>query len=325
MKHLSGLLTALMLVLLIGTAFAAGVLLPDAAEPDTPEEPETPQAAVSLFVENGLYGAKTNSGRILLEPEWYYLHLMGDHVLIARRSGSSTRCGLITAEGSQLTPFLYQGFEQIAPDVWIGLVGDESDLNVHLYHSSGKRWTDEAWDSCEAESGYLMLTRGRTICSVLPEQDRLTLQSWHSEHAVGLHALVMDLQTAALSDLPDADTLSHLGDAAAGYLTYLFISQDTPPDTALLSGDDPAQLTVSYLYDGCTLEKAKLLRIVPQETGGFPTYLLHMLVEYKKQDSSGHANMIRTAIYLTVSRNAAGAYTYSGFSDRLLEAVGEIQ
>ena len=42
---------------------------------------------VSLYGDSGLWGLRSASGRMLIEPEWYSLRMMSDSVLIARRGG----------------------------------------------------------------------------------------------------------------------------------------------------------------------------------------------------------------------------------------------
>ena len=48
---------------------------------------------------------------------------------------------------------------------------------------------------------------------------------------------------------------------------------------------------------------------------------MQLQVTYKRNHTEGKPEVVNTAMYLTVSRNAAGAYTYSGFTDTQMAAV----
>lgn len=303
-----GTLTAL----LTAAAFAAGHLQPLPDNPP-PKEPDSSASAVTLFMENGLWGARTGSGRVLLEPEWYHLQIMRGNLLAARKTGGDKSCGIITADGEQLTPFLYHSMEKIMPDVWKALLtGKETKL--HLYHADGTRWAERAWDSCTVRDGQLFLTDGRMAAAVTPEQQRLRLNSWHSEHAVGLHTLTADFSAEALENMPDMDTLEMLGDTAAAYLVYLFVTPETPPEISAFSGNF-SELLVSDLYQNCTFETGEITEIREQETEGFPAYDMRILVHYAGIGADSQRHRYDTAMNLTITRNASGAYTYSQFED----------
>lgn len=286
-------------------------------------EPRAPsQQGVQLYVENGLWGARTPSGRVLAEPIWYYLRVMSDDVLIAKKQVSEdTRAGLIRTNGELLVPFLYRSIEQAGDDLWIAELPAESGNHCHLYRSDGTRWSDTEWESCETDAdGNAMLSAGDCSLVVRQQDGKAERMSWHSLHSVGLHSLRLDFDAAQLAVLPDSDTLLHLGDAAAGYLTYLFID-DGLIEPSLISGENPESLYAAPRYQSCFLQNAAVSRVRLLETAGFPTYLLQLRVSYRWDRPAGGSEDIDTAMYLTVSRNAAGGYTYSGFSDALSEQI----
>ena len=284
--------------------------------------PHRDAGAVELYAEDGLWGARSPSGRVLTEPGWQYLHIMGDDVLIAKQqTADGLRTGLIRTNGELLMPFLYDSIEQEGDNLWAARFREEGRSQYHLYRSDGTRWSDTAWSSLEVDrEGNAILTADRCSLAIRLNGDRLSRTAWHSVHSVGLHTLRLDFDAAQLAALPDSDTLLHLGDAAADYLTYLSIS-DRQIDRALFSGENPDALDAAPRYKDCYLQSAAVNRLRLLTTTGFPVYLMQLQVTYRREAAEGAQGEIRTAMYLTVSRNAAGGYTYSGFSDPLSELL----
>lgn len=282
---------------------------------------QTRDQTVELFTEDGLWGAKTPGGRVLVQPQWQHLRLMSDDVLIAaEQTADGTRSGLIRSNGELLIPLIYSSIDRKAPDLWVASVKENDAVRYHIYHDDGTRWTDVAWERCEADGNTLTLGRGSDYTKNRVENGKLIRTAWHSEHRAGLHRLTMDFNAEQLVSAPDPETLTRIGDAAAAYLVYLFIDRKTP-DAGLLSGDDTASLLAADSYKNCVLKKARAERLQIRRSGGFPTYDLTMTVSYRRTGEDGASEDIETGMRLTISRNAAGAYTYSGFFDpKLLEA-----
>ena len=312
-QQMKALLTALAAILFcLAAAFAAyGMQRSTLSDPEEQNPAAQPQQVVQLYVENGLWGARTSGGRVLAEPKWYYLRVMSDDVLIAKQqTPDGSRTGLIRTNGELLVPFLYQSVEQAFDDLWIAELAEGGSTHYHLYRSDGTRWSDTAWESCETDpDGNVLLSVGRSALAARLAEGRPERTSWHSLHDVGLHRLRLDFDAVQLAALPDSDTLLHLGDAAADYLTYLFID-DTLIDTARFSGENPDALLAAPRYQHCFLQKAAVSRVKLPGT----------VLTYRRDGEQGSSE-IRTAMYLTVSRNAAGGYTYSGFSDPLSEQL----
>ncbi len=309
----------------------AGVLILSAAvahrafgstDPGTPPEnsgAETPagSGSVTLFVENGLWGARSAGGRVLLEPSWYHLRTMQDDLLIARKQtgNGSIRSGIIRTDGSVLVPFLYSSIEPKNDILWLASLEERGSTRYHLYRSDGTRWSDTEWDGCELNGDELLLTAGSDTVAYRLTDGKPVRTAWNSTHEVGLHSLTMQFDAAQLANMPDTGTLLALGNAAAAYLIYLFID-DRYVDSSLFSGSgDPASVAVSARYRGCRLISAEVSGVTVQETAGYPAYQLQIPVQYRRTEASGSSMVVRTALTLTVSRNAAGAYTYSGFRD----------
>lgn len=288
--------------------------------------PAAGRSAVILFEgQNGLKGARTANGRVLIEPTWYYLRTMSDSVLIARRgSGKSDHYGLIAENGELLVPFLYRSFypaDSAGGDLWLASFEENGRQYYHLYHADGTRWTDTAWDTCTYADGVLSLGSGANRWTVVPENGQLRPTSWHTEMPVGLHQLVTDLDEASLRRLPPVDTIMQLSEAAADYLAYLFVTK-TPPDASLISAESAAAVRVEYRYNSCRLISADISRIGTGTTEGLPSYILQMQVRYQRPDEDGTLNIIDTAMILRITQNSAGAFTYSEFSDLQMNAAG---
>lgn len=294
---------------------------------ESENQPAAGSSAVTLFVEsNGLWGARAANGRVLIEPTWYYLRTMSDTVLIARRSdGKTDRFGLIQTNGDQLVPFLYHAItpaDVSSPDVWLASFMENEQQRYHLYHADGTRWTDTTWDSCVCQDGILTAGIGSDQYQGILTENGIIWQNWHTEYPIGLHRLTMDFDADTLSRLPDEKTLRQLGETAASYLRYLFVTKE-PPDDSLLSSTDNAALRIGYLdYEECRLRTAAISSIRMPESEGLPAYTVQMQVCYERRDPDGSRAVIETAMVLTVSRNAAGMYTYSGFFDAQLAAAG---
>lgn len=293
---------------------------------ETENQPAAGSSAVTLFVEsNGLWGARAANGRVLIEPTWYYLRTMSDTVLIARRSdGKTDRFGLIQTNGDLLIPFLYYAItpaDASNPDVWLASFMENDQQRYHLYHADGTRWSDTTWDSCSCQDGILTAEIGSDQYEGILTEDGIVWQSWHTEYPIGLHQLTMDFDADALSRLPDEDTLRQLGETAAAYLRCLFVTKDSPDDS-LLSSTDNAALRIGYLdYDNCRLQSANISSIRMPKSEGLPTYRVQIQVRYQREERDGSRSMIDTAMILTISRNAAGMYTYSGFFDAQMFAA----
>lgn len=275
---------------------------------------------VQLFSENGLWGAKTPGGRVLIQPQWQHLHAMNDEVLIAsKQTADGSRCGLIRTNGELLVPMIYDHIERRAADLWVADFRENGAVRYHIYHDSGTRWTDIAWERCEAEGNTLLLGRGSDYVKNRLENGRLIRTEWHSEHWAGPRRLTMDLNAGQLAAAPDPETLTHLGEAAAAYLAYLFIPGSTL-DPGLLSGDDTASILAASRYRNCELRSARVARLQIAESSGFPTYEMTVSVSYRRSGEEDEYEIVETGLRLTLSRNAAGAFTYSSFSDPKLEA-----
>lgn len=287
----------------------------NAALPDS----DTDRSTVSLYVQNGLWGIRTNSGRQITEPLWSNLRVMSDTVLIARESKGTQRLyGLIDNKGETLVPFVYSDFAwQDDCKLWIATLQEpENDQTVyHLYNSNGTLCTLNAWDICTCENGVLTLTVGANTCTAVHSGYGLAYKSWYSEHTVGLRRLTMELNEQQLAMLQSAETINALGDAAAAFLSYLLVSPDTPPDASLIGSENPSSLLIGSRYTGYRLQSAYVSRLVPIKTTGFPAYRIQMQVQYVPLESSSTDTSITTAMILTISQNANGAFVYTSFSD----------
>lgn len=285
----------------------------DTPQDDAPEEEIS--SGVELFFENGLWGARKASGRVMIEPKWYYLRKMSDTVLIARRNdGKIDRFGLIGISGEQLMPFLYRDFTYAGssdPELWIAPFEENGSVFYHLYREDGTRWSDIAWDDCRYEDGILYAASGSDTWQGVLEKNGIRWIKWHTEYPVGLHRLVMDFDEAALKQLPPAETLSRLGETAADYLLYLFVTKK-PPDQ---------ESRTDYSYPASRLLSARISRIRQRETDGLPSYFVQMQVRYQRQEN-GKNEFVDTAMELILTRDSAGAFTIGGFNDLQKNAAG---
>ena len=287
--------------------------------------PSAGSTAIILFEgANGLKGARTANGRVLIEPTWYYLRTMSDSVLIAKRSGDkSDLYGLIRTNGEIIVPFLYRSFYQAdntGVDLWFGSFEENGKQQYHLYRADGTRRSDTAWDSCSYSEGVLTLGSGANRWEAIPTDTGIRLKSWHTEYPVGLHSLVTDFDETALAHLPDADTLMRLGETAADYLSYLFVTKK-PPDASQISAESVSAIRVDLRYISCRLSAAEISRIRILENDGLPSYLVQMKVRYQRPADDGTVSVVDTAMLLTVNRNTAGDFTYSAFSDLQMNAA----
>lgn len=287
----------------------------DSALPDS----STSNGAVSLYVQNGLWGIRTNSGRQITEPLWSNLRIMNDTVLIAREGKGAERLyGLIDNKGETLVPFIYAEFiRQEDCGLWLAaLTEPETNQTVyHLYDNNGTLCSLNAWDSCSCENGVLTLTDGKSTCTAVSSEYGLAYQNWYSEHTVGLRKLTLELNKQQLEQLHNAETIHALGNAAAAFLSYLLVTPDTPPDASLIGSDDPSSLLVGSRYTGYRLQNAYISRLIPLETGGLPAYRIQMQVRYVPLENDNSDAVISTAMILNVSQNANGTYVYTSFSD----------
>lgn len=319
-------LALLLLILCLGAA-VGGMAHDTAVQRDSSSSQAAPadSSAAALFMEGGLYGLRSASGRVLIKPTWYSLRMMSDSVFIARKGGGENdRVGLLQTNGDLIVPLIYKSFHQISDDIWAAEIVEGGSERYHLYRSDGTRWRDAAWDTCTCEDGLLTLTDGRNTFTCTEENGVLRRETWYSEHAVGLHTLRMDFSGEQLARLPEDDVLLALGDTAAEYLSYLFLGSDAP-DPSLISAEDPAAVKVAYRYTNCTLATANVSRLLTLQTGGYPSYLMQIQVTYKRNHTEGRPEVVYTAMYLTVTRNAAGAFTYSGFTDTQMAASSAAQ
>lgn len=281
--------------------------------------------AVTPFVgSNGLWGARTANGRVLIEPAWSYLRIMSDTVLIARRNdGKADHFCLIRTNGEQLVPFLYSSValaDTAEPDLWVASFTENDTPYVHLYHADGSRWSDTAWETYSYADGILSVTLGTEQRQGILQDGRIVWQSRYAEYPVGLHKLVSEQTDMQRAQLPPIDTLSQLGEASAAFLRYLFVTRTTP-DAFLISGENTAEIRVDYRYLSCRLVSAEISRIKIRKTDGLPSYLVQMQVVYQRTEDDGGMERIQTAMELVITQNAAGAYTYSSFSDAQMNAA----
>ena len=270
-----------------------------------------------IYAENGLWGIRTGSGREILAPTWHQLLTMGDDVLVAQKSADG-KYGLIHRNGDIIVPFLYDEFCTISGEnLWIGTVEEDVGTRYHLYRGDGTRWMNTAWEEYTYEGGILFLKNKDTECSLSLDHASISMQSRRAVHHVGLHQLTMDLDDTQLARLPSSDVLTHLGDAAANYLIYLFVTRNVPPDASLLIGENTSPLTISYLYADCVLKKASVRDIRVLESEGFPQYEIDMDVSYNRLEDAAIAERFETQMTLTIAANADGTYGYAAFYDPL--------
>lgn len=281
--------------------------------------------SIELFFENGLWGARKTNGRVLIEPQWAHLRTMSDTVLIARQNnGRTDRYGLIGINGEQLMPFLYKNFSYAGssnPELWIAEFEENGQIHYHLYREDGTRWSDIAWDECRFEEGILYVSVGKDQLQGIPEKTGIRWTRWYTEYPVGLHELVMEFDEAELEQLPPADTLKRLGESAADFLNYLFVSKKAP-DASLISAEDGDEILAEERYRSCRLGKASVSRIQQRVTEGLPSYFVQIQVSYQRQISENTSVYINTAMELIMTRNSAGNFTFGGFTDTQMNAAG---
>lgn len=281
--------------------------------------------AFSLYVENGLWGARTAGGRVLLEPTWYSLREMSDSVLIARKNdAASDGYGLINRNGEVLAPFIYDAFEEKSDLLWLGKWTENEEVRIHLYRSNGERWSDFSFTDCtpgtDEAHGDQHLTAGENLFGVTFSPDGMVWKYWKTLHPVRTKNLVMELNADELAALPPPETLLHLGDAAAEYLVYLFFTHELSEQS--FSAEDPSTVKVWYFYQNCTLRSAAVRKLIELPTDGFPSYQLLLDVEYGRLQEHSAYETVHTTMQLLITRDAAGAYTYSAFSDAQIAAQG---
>ncbi len=336
-------------VLFLSTAIISFRLASPAGEQLEQEtQPAENRNAVSLIEgSDGLWGAVNANGRVLIEPIWGYLRIMSDSVLIARPSESkSDQIGLLRTNGEQLVPFIYQSIVPVAAsnsDLWLAAFTENNKIYYHLYHADGTRWSDKAWDSYSYEEGMLTLESGKCRRKGKLHDQQIEWTEWHTAYPVGLHMLTMDLDEIELKNMPSAEILSDIGETAAAYLRYLFVTKQQPDDT-LLSPENSHEICVGSRYESCRLVSADISRIKTLETEGLPSYLVQIQVKYqimdskndllekpfyedrklqeKYQNQGGILETVQTSMLLTLTRNASGALTYSGFRDSQMYATG---
>ena len=318
-------LVLLTAVLFLSAAIANLAYSGSGSQSKKPNE-QTPESgsAVKLYVQNGLWGARSASGRVLIEPTWYYLRAMSDSVLIARRNdGREDRFGLLRTNGEQLIPFLYNSFDPKNADLWVASLTENGVPKYHLYRADGTRWINRSWDSVSVSGNELTVTEGEsTYTGTLSEKEgRIIWSDWRAVFPVGLYKLTMNFGQDALRTLPAEDVLTHLGSACAAYLEYLFITREAPED-AKISAEHSSEIRAAHEYAGCQFKDAEITRISVQQTETFPVYTVWMIAQYQELNSAGEAQTVRTGMTLRISRNAMGEYTYFGFTDARTAASG---
>ncbi len=323
----------LILVLLIAVICLsigiASLRMSEGSEGQTESEaaPAAGSAAILLYQEkeNGRWGAKTANGRELIAPTWAFLRPMSDEVLIARRdAGKADRIGLIRTNGEVLVPFLYQSIDPADKqdtNVWIAAMQENGRTGYHLYKADGTRWMNETWDNVSYQDGILDAAKGKNRYQCRLTRAGIEWLERYEEYPVGLHKLVMKLNSAELSRMPDVQTLSGLGESAAFYLRYLF-ALGTEPDSTMTDTENPAALRCGSRYKGCRLQKARISRVRQLKTDGLPAYLVQIQVTYFRPETAEGSMQIQTAMTLTIRRNAEGAYIYNSFSDSQMTAAG---
>lgn len=282
--------------------------------------PETggSNGAVSLYIENGLWGIRTNSGRRITEPKWSNLRVMNDTMLIAKsNAGNARRYGIIDNKGDTLVPAVYSDFDPLSDlSLWVATLADTEPPQYHLYDAAGQLCFMNAWDSCSTQGTIISLTQGsnRVIADYI--QNELQLRSHYSEHTVGLRKLTVNLNRSAMEKLYSPQTAIALGNAAANYLSYLFVTPDTPLDNAVIGSENPSSLLVSSRYNGYRLHSAAIQHIVLVQNDGLPAYRLQIQVRYSPIAAGNDVSrIISTAMLLTVAQNANGDFVYTAFSD----------
>ena len=330
-RRLKLLILVLMFAVLILSAAILSFRLasPAGGTPEPEAQPAGNRNSVTLFEgASGLWGAANANGRVLIEPNWRYLRIMSDSVLIARKNGSKSNAyGLIRTNGEPLVAFIYHSITQAAaanPDLWIAVFEENGRQYYHLYHADGTRWSDTAWDACNYTGGTLTLESGSSRREGVLHDRSIEWTDWQTEYPVGLHALTVGFDEAALKRLPPVETLDDIGEASAAYLRYLFITKQ--PDASMMPQENSAGLRTDYRYISCRLVSAEISRVKALETEGLPSYFVQMQVKYQVLNSTGGIeDVIRTSMQLTLTRNAStGALTYTGFSDAQMRATGAV-
>lgn len=282
--------------------------------------PETggSNGAVSLYIENGLWGIRTNSGRRITEPKWSNLRVMNNTMLIAKsNAGNARRYGIIDNKGDTLVPAVYSDFDPLSDlSLWVATLADTEPPQYHLYDAAGQLCFMNAWDSCSTQGTIISLTQGNNRVIADYMQNELQLRSHYSEHTVGLRKLTVNLNRSAMEKLYSPQTAIALGNAAANYLSYLFVTPDTPLDNAVIGSENPSSLLVSSRYNGYRLHSAAIQHIVLVQNDGLPAYRLQIQVRYSPIAAGNDVSrIISTAMLLTVAQNANGDFVYTAFSD----------
>lgn len=309
-----GLLTAILILTSAIVSLAMQGKKNNASIPETGGS----NGAVSLYIENGLWGIRTNSGRQITEPKWSNLRVMNDTMLIAKSgAGDTRRYGIIDNKGDTLVPPVYSDFNTLGDlELWVATLAGTEPPQYHLYNTAGQLCSMVAWDRCSVDGTTISLAQGSSRITAEYAPDGLRLCSHYSEHSVGLRKLTVNLNRSALEKLYTPQTATALGNAAANYLSYLFVTSDTPLDNAVIGSENPSSLLVSSRYNGYRLQSAVIKHIVLLQNEGLPAYRLQIQVRYSPITAGNDASRaISTAMLLTVAQNANGDFVYTAFSD----------
>lgn len=114
------------------------------------DEPETNTVNVFTgnlysFRENGYYGVKESSGRIIIEAVWNEIRQLGyERFIVSRYTNNGIRYGIIDISANIVVPFIYTEISSSGSDFMIGITEDGGYV---LFDSYGDIIIDEEWDT----------------------------------------------------------------------------------------------------------------------------------------------------------------------------------
>lgn len=188
------------------------------------------------FGENGFYGVKNSSGKIIIEARWNTINQIGDErFIVSIFTSKGARYGIIDISENVIVPFVYTDITDYNEEF---LAGVSSDGKYVLFDCSGEVLINEEWDSFHknyeksslgATGNYIQADKGNSTCRIrLREDGNLIMTDIHmARDILGHERTINAVNHSGILRISDTFRIyNEITDRSVEYIEALF-SSDT--------------------------------------------------------------------------------------------------
>lgn len=265
---------------------------------DKPEAPTFSKLSDEYysFGDNGFYGVKERSGKIIIEARWNEIVKLGaDRFAVSGYTSKGLRYGIIDTGENVVVPFIYKSLKNYSDEFLCGTT--ESGTYV-LFDNCGNALINEEWDSfsknynsksLKVSGNYIQLEKEKNLYRIsLDENGRFIMpELWLLKDVFGEKQIIKVKNSSVL--LPPGDVFrmyNEIFDTGIDYIDAIF-SNDSAAVKSLSWNEDYRDI----LLDGLNLRGSTVIHlgtpvpVISDNENGSTDYSCSTSVIYESPDN----------------------------------------